>query len=449
MTDLRPEAAGTALELRERLVDGRLDLAAYYEELLAHTPVVDQGIRALAALDERVVRLQVAHRQSERHRGEPLGRLYGVPVVVSDVVDTVDFPTAFGSAIHQGRYPVSDAVVVRRLREAGAVILGKSATTAFAAPAAGPARNPHDPTRTAGEAAGGSAAAVSAGLVPVALAAQANASTLLSASFCGVYGLKPSRGLVPRTGVFEQSPTLDEIGVFARSIDDLALVTEILSGDDGSDPACNGQPPRRLAEVCAGDPPVQPRFCFVRTPWWDRLDAEAREACDALVELMDGVVVEAALPSVVEQAVGWMHTVSDAELAFALQREYHHHRPRLDPSLCERIERGAQLPVIDYLTARDRIAHVASAFDEYFEHYDAILTPAALGAAPAGPDVIGDPVLQGVWSFGGLPAMSMPLLQLSNGMPLGIQAVGRLHNDGRMLRACRWLVQEFITRGHG
>ena len=252
---------------------------------------------------------------------------------------------------------------------------------------------------------------------------------------------------MPRTGVLEQSPTLDQIGVFARSIDDVAIVAELLSGDDGSDPSCIGQPPRQLAAVCAGEPPVQPRFCFVRTPWWEQLEDEARQACEAFVELMSGVVVEATLPPVVEQAVDWLHTVNEVELAFALQREYRNHRDRLSPALCERVERGMTIPVIEYLTAKDRVAHVTSAFDEYFEHYDAILTPAALGAAPAGLQSTGDPVLQTVWSFAGLPALSMPLLQLSGGLPLGIQAVGKLHNDGRMLRACRWLVQEFIARG--
>ena len=161
---------------------------------------------------------------------------------------------------------------------------------------------------------------------------------------------------------------------------------------------------------------------------------------------MDGVVTVMELPPVVDQAVGWLRTVHESELAFAMQREYTHHRSRLSARLRGQIERGMAIPALDYLTARDRIPHVAAAFDEYFEHVDAILSPAALGAAPRGLESTGDPLMQTVWTFAGLPALSMPLLHLTEGLPLGVQAVGPLHQDGRLLRACRWLVDEFIRR---
>jgi Asp-tRNA(Asn)/Glu-tRNA(Gln) amidotransferase A subunit family amidase len=288
---------------------------------------------------------------------------------------------------------------------------------------------------------------VAAGVVPVALGTQTNGSVLRPASFCGVYGFKPSRGLLPRTGVFEQSPSLDQLGVFARSLPDLALVAEILSGDDGHDRDSLGLAPRQLAAVCAAEPPVEPRFCFVRTPWWDQIEPEAREAYEAFVELMQGVVVEAELPPVVAQAVPWHHCVNDAELAFALQREYRNHPAQLGDALRQRVEQGMRIPALDYLAAKDRIPHVACAFDSYFEHYDAILAPAALGAAPRGLASTGDPIMQTVWTFAGLPSLSLPLLHLSDGLPLGVQAVGALHNDGRLLRASRWLVNEFVRRG--
>ena len=436
----------TASALRDWLVEGRTDVEEFHRHQLAYAQQVQERLHPFANLDERVVTLQARHRRDERHRGDAPGPLWGVPIAVKDIIDTVDFPTAFGSAIHEGRYAVADATVVRRLRNAGAVIFGKTVTTEFATLHPGPTRNQHAPEHTPGGSSSGSAAAVAAGAVPVALGTQTNGSVLRPASFCGVYGFKPSMGLLPRSGVFEQSPSLDQLGVFARHIDDLALSVEVMSGDDGLDDTSRGIASRRLRDVARSEPPVTPKFCFVRTPWWDRIDAEAREAFDAFVELMDGVVTVMELPPVVDQAVGWLRTVHESELAFAMQREYTHHRSRLSARLRGQIERGMAIPALDYLTARDRIPHVAAAFDEYFEHVDAILSPAALGAAPRGLESTGDPLMQTVWTFAGLPALSMPLLHLTEGLPLGVQAVGPLHQDGRLLRACRWLVDEFIRR---
>lgn len=438
--------AMTAAALRDWLVEGRADMEGFHRHQLAYAQQVQERLHPFACLDERVLMLQAQHRLSERHRGDVPGPLWGVPVAVKDIIDTVDFPTAFGSPIHEGRYAVADATVVRRLRHAGAVIFGKAVTTEFATFQPGPTRNPHAPDHTPGGSSSGSAAAVAAGVVPLALGTQTNGSVLRPASFCGVYGFKPSMGLLPRSGVFSQSPTLDQVGVFARDIDDLALAAEVMSGDDGLDDASRGVAPRRMLDVARSQPPVTPKFCFVRTPWWSRIEPEAQEAFDAFVELMDGVVTVLELPAIVDQAVGWHRTVHEAELAFAMQREYTHHRDRLSVRLRDQIERGMAIPALDYLVARDRIPHVAAAFDDYFEHVDAILSPAALGAAPRGLDSTGDPLMQTVWTFAGLPALSMPLLHLTGGLPLGVQAVGPMHQDGRLLRACRWLVDEFIRR---
>jgi Asp-tRNA(Asn)/Glu-tRNA(Gln) amidotransferase A subunit family amidase len=253
--------------------------------------------------------------------------------------------------------------------------------------------------------------------------------------------------LLPRTGVFERSPSLDQVGVFARCVDDLALLGEILSGNDGYDRATLGQPPRQLASVCQAEPPIAPRFCFVCTPWWQEVDSEAHQAYDAFVELMQGVVVTTELPVLVTQAAEWHRRIDAAELAFSLQREYRNHETRLSDDLRQRIEEGERTLALDYLAAKDRMPHVACAFDEYFERYDAILLPAAFGAAPDAQAPTEDStLLAAVWSFAGLPAVSMPLLTLAGEMPLGVQAVGPLHNDGRFLRALRWLVTEFVNR---
>ncbi len=434
-----------AHETREHLASGRVDVVAYAEQRLAHAQEAEARIHAFASLDARVIRLQAERLKAMRDAGTPLPAMFGVPVAIKDIIDTADFPTAMGSPIHEGRYAPVDATVVRRLRDAGALIFGKTVTTEFATLHPGPTRNPHDLEHTPGGSSSGSAAAVAAGVVPVAIGTQTNGSMLRPASFCGVFGYKPSMGLLPRTGVFPQSPTLDQIGVFARCIEDLAWVAEPMSGDDGHDSASLGLAPKPLFSVCCSEPPVAPRFGFVRTPWWPQVDAEARAAYEQFVDRLQGVVELVEMPEIVRQTPQWINTINEAELAFALQHEHLRHADALSPGLRQRLERGRAIPVLDYLVARSRMPEVARAFDAHFANFDAILCPAALGAAPRGLASTGNPIMQTVWSFTGLPAVSLPLLQ-SGGLPLGVQAVGVRHDDARLLRSARWLVREFASR---
>ncbi len=436
----------TGLEIREHLLSGQETVEELTAKLGRFADAADQTIKAFAHRDDRVVALQADHLQRRRTAGDLPGPLYGVSVGVKDIIDTIDFPTEYGSPIHAGRYSVSDATVVSRLRAAGAVIFGKTVTTEFATSHPGPTRNPHNVDHTPGGSSSGSAAAVAAGMVPVALGTQTNGSIIRPASFCGVYAFKPSRGLLPRTGVLDQSPSLDEIGVFARNLEDIAKVTEIMSGDDGHDSASARQSPRRLFDVAVSEPPLQPRFCFVKTPWWDDVDPEAREAYEAFVDHLGDCVEYVVLPDIVKKAALWLATINEVELGVCLQHEWNHSRELLSDALRARVEKSMTISGTEYLIAKDRMIHVMGAFDEYFASYDAILCPAALGTAPHGLASTGNPIMQTAWSFAGLPSANLPLLTLSNGLPLGVQAVGSYQNDGRLLRSSRWLVSEFVNR---
>lgn len=426
--------------------EGRADLRQTLSDHLEFVRAADEQVKAFASLDSQALETQVDALESERASGRPLPPLYGLPVAVKDIVDTTDFPTAYGSPIFEGRYSISDATIVRRLRQAGAVILGKAVTTEFATFHPGPTRNPHRLTHTPGGSSSGSAAAVAAGMVPVAIGSQTNASVIRPASFCGVYGFKPSFGLIPRTGVFDQSPSLDQMGLFAKNLEDLARVADVLAGDDGFDEACRGLSRYRFTDVLMQDPPVTPKFCFVKTPWWSQVPADAQEAFEAFLELMDGAVELVGLPDVVQQAVEWHRLVNEAELAAALSRELENHREGLSPALLARLETAQGISAADYLKAKRRMINVSSAFDEYFDRFDAILTPASLGAAPEGIESTGSPIMSTVWSFAGLPSVNLPLLMNEQGLPMGIQAIGPLRQDGRLLRSLRWLVQEFDSR---
>ncbi|MFZ4502267.1 MAG: amidase [Burkholderiaceae bacterium] len=436
----------TALEIQDYLVSGKSSISQFYAQLMEFVAEGDKKIHAFVNFDAKCVKAQTQTLADDRDSGQEPGPLYGVPIGLKDIIDTSDFPTEYGSVIHQGRYAISNATLVRRLKEAGAVILGKTATTEFAAMHPAATCNPHNFEHSPGGSSSGSAAAVAAGFVPIAIGSQTNGSLIRPASYCGVYGFKPSRGLLPRSGVFEQSPSLDQMGVFARSLEDIALATEIMNGDDGFDEATKAVTPLRLVKTCQSEPPVAPKFCFFKTPWWNQIDPEAQEAYEAFIaHLGQGVITVLEMPEVVTKAVQWHRSVHLAELAFSLQKEYRHHPEQLSQTLRDQIKVGAEIPLFDYLTAKDRIVHVGNAFDEYFDHFDGILCPAALGTAPKGLGSTGDPIMQTVWSFAGLPTLSLPLLNCSNGLPLGVQMVGAYKNDGRLLRSARWLVHHFFS----
>ncbi len=433
----------TGSEIVGLLTQGKTSVSEFYQKLLAFEKQADQEIHAFAHVDEKVVELHAQHLDDSRKFGEALGPLYGLPVGVKDNIDTIDLRTEFGSPIYEGRYAAGDATIVSRLRAAGAVVFGKTKATEFATMKPTDTCNPHNLDHTPGGSSSGSAAAVAAGMVPVALGTQTNGSVLRPASYCGVYGFKPTRGLVPRTGILEQSPSLDQVGVFARTVEDIAMVCEAIGGDDGFDEATKAVPPLRFVQTCLSEPPIEPKFIFVKTPWWDQVEPEAQEAYLSLVDHLSDCVELGGLPEVVTKTIDWHYKVNHVELAFAMQRELARGAEKLSDQLKAQIDAGSKISVIEYLTAKERIPHVTFAFDEYFDRYDVILCPAALGGAPKGHDSTGNPIMQTVWTFAGLPAISLPMLHLSNGMPLGVQAVGAYKNDARLLRSVRWLMQKF------
>ncbi len=430
-------AAEAARRMREGLLTAEELVRACLERVRALEPVV----HAWQFLDEEHALAQARAADERRRSGEPVGALNGIPVGIKDIVDTADMPTENGTVLHAGRTPRRDAWVVARLRAAGAVILGKTVTTECAYFHPGKTRNPHDPEHTPGGSSSGSAAAVAAAMVPVALGTQTNGSVIRPASFCGVYGFKPTHGLVPRTGILALSRTLDHVGLFARTLEDIALVAEELVGFDEGDP--DTQPRARVpfCRVLAEEPPLEPVFAFVKTPLWERADADAREAFAELVAELGAQVEEVELFPSMRDAWQWHRTVMEAEMAHNLEREWQLGREQLSDTLRACLERGREVRAVDYQRARAMIAPMQASLDELFmQRYDAILTPAAPGAAPKGLESTGDPSFCTLWTLTGLPALSLPLARAANGLPVGVQLVGRRHFDARLLRTARWLV---------
>ena len=421
---------------------GELSSEELVQACLDRCREIEPKVQAWTFLDEEHALAQARASDELRRSGEAVGPLCGVPVGIKDIIDTRDMPTENGTVLHSGRTPRLDAVVVARLRAAGAVILGKTVTTECAYFHPGKTRNPHNPEHTPGGSSSGSAAAVAAGMVPLALGSQTNGSVIRPAAFCGVYGFKPSHGLIPRTGILKLSRTLDHVGMFARTLEDIALLAEELTGYDEGDADTRPRARIPFRAVTAQEPPIPPVIAFVKTPVWDRAEPETREAFGELIGALGDRVEEVELfPSAVE-AWDWHRTIMDSEMALNLDREWERGRDSLSAPLRSLLERGRDIRALDYQRALARIAPVQESFEELFtQRYDAILTPAAPGTAPKGLDATGDPSFCTLWTLVGLPALSLPLLRATNGMPLGVQLVGRRHFDARLMRTARWLVR--------
>jgi len=436
----------SATEAARLIRDGVISSEQFVEACLARINEIDARVQAWAFLDTDYALQQARAADERRLSGQPIGPLHGVPVAIKDIFDSADMPTENGSVIYAGRTPSRDATVVAMLRAAGAVIMGKTVTTEFAYFSPGKTRNPHNPEHTPGGSSSGSAAAVAANMVPLAIGSQTNGSTIRPAAYCGVIGFKPTHGLISRHGASALSRTLDHVGLFGNSVDDIALLAEQIVGYDANDPDTRPRARVPFAGVAAEEPPLTPMFAFVKTPHWERADEETKTGFAEVIELLGKQVEEVELfPSTVD-AWQWHQTIMAAEMAFNLEREWTNGRDRLSEQLRTQIERGREVRAADYLRALSLIAPVTESFVELFEQrYDAILTPAAPGSAPKGLASTGDPAFCTLWTLCGMPAVSLPLLQSSNGLPLGVQLVGPRDDDARLLRTARWLAARITT----
>jgi Asp-tRNA(Asn)/Glu-tRNA(Gln) amidotransferase A subunit family amidase len=409
---------------------------------------VDDQVQAWTFLEPDHALAQARAADELRLSGKPIGPLHGVPVGIKDIFDTADMPTENGSVLHAGRTPSRDASAVSMLRAAGAVIMGKTVTTEFAYFSPGKTRNPHNPEHTPGGSSSGSAAAVAAEMVPLALGSQTNGSTIRPAAFCGVVGFKPTHGLISRHGILTLSRTLDHVGLFARTIDDIALLAEQLVGYDERDPDTRPHARIPLVAVAGEEPPLPPMLAFVKTPYWERADQEMKEGFAELIETLGDRVEEIELFPSAAEAWEWHKMIMDAEMAVNLVREYERGRDRLSEQLRALIERGREVRAVGYQRALAQIRPIHESFMELFEQrYDAILTPAAPGAAPKGLASTGDPSFCTLWTLCGMPAISLPLLESASGMPLGVQLVGPRDGDARLLRTARWLATRVASSG--
>jgi amidase len=359
-------------------------------ECLERIEAREDELRAWAWLDAEAALAQARARDAE----PPRGPLHGLPVGVKDVIDTADMPTAYGSPIYEGHRPERDADCVAWLREQGAVILGKTVTTEFATYQPPATVNPHDPDRTPGGSSSGSAAAVAAGMVPVAYGTQTAGSVIRPAAFCGVVGFKPRHGWASTAGIKPLSARLDTLGTFGRTVADAARLA-------GLEPAAG-----------------EPRIAFCRTPWVDAAP-EVEEAARRLGAR------ELELPPEFASLAAAQETVMAFDVARNLEPEWREHREGLSQVMQDYIRDAREVPVEEAEAAAALRDQCRSRLPAVLAGLDALLVPAALGEAPLRSEGnTGDPLLCRAWTLLGVPAISVPGLTGPAGMPVGVQLVG-------------------------
>jgi Asp-tRNA(Asn)/Glu-tRNA(Gln) amidotransferase A subunit family amidase len=368
--------------------------------------------------------------------------LFGIPVGVKDIIATRGIPTRYGSRIFANNVPTHSAWLVRRLEALGGLVMGKTVTTEFAYRQPGKTRNPWNTAHTPGGSSSGSAAAVAAGFVPIAIGTQTLGSVIRPAAYCGVVGYKPSYGAISRTGIHPFSATLDHVGVFARSVADAAWFGACLMGPDPRDEATLTRGPEKILRVPLEPPAGAPRLAVVRTPKWP-LASEAQKTHfdESLARLQEAgaTLREVSLPRAFDDA--WENVMvimsRDAVKSFASIES--RHRIRLSPHLIELLDRGHRVTPEQYAKARAKREEYRRWLDGVFERSDAIATIPATGEAPEGLSNTGDASFCALWTQTGLPAITIPSGFGPRGLPLALQIVGRYREDQHALEVAAWV----------
>jgi Asp-tRNA(Asn)/Glu-tRNA(Gln) amidotransferase A subunit family amidase len=415
----------SALDLTRRIEAGELDPPAVVDLCAEAIAAREAEIGAFASLD-----LEGARRRAKDATLAALP-LRGLPVGLKDIIDTADFPTEYGTPIYQGNRPAADAAVVSMVRRAGGLVLGKTVTTAFAHRQPGKTRNPVDPERTPGGSSSGSAAAIAAGMLPIALGTQTGGSVIRPAAYCGVAGFKPSYKLIPTVGVKCLSWHLDTVGLFAAGIADVAFAAGAITGRD----------------LKVGRP-APPRIALMRTHIWGEASTDMQRAVETAAKAAAGAgarVEEVALPAILEDAWRAHPVIQDYEAYRALAFEYDRHRERVAPMTREVLDKAAAITADAYDAARRTTRLARQAFGELMTDHDVLLTPSAPGAAPRGLGSTGSPIFNRLWTLMGAPATNVPGLADPAGLPLGIQVVGRFGRDRATLEAALFVEQVIAT----
>ncbi|MTI16279.1 amidase [Rhodobacteraceae bacterium RKSG542] len=432
----------SAKEARDQILAGTLTSEALVRSCLDRIDETDNTLHAWAYVDAEGAIEQARELDQIRRQGKPTGLLHGVPVGIKDIIDTKDMPTERGSPIFQDRRPKDDAELINCLKEAGAIILGKTVTTELAFLHPSETRNPHNIAYSPGGSSSGSAAAVAAYQVPLAIGTQTNGSVIRPASFCGVFATKPTSGVISRTGVLRTSVTLDQVGGFGRSLEDLAILNDALATYDPRDINSYPYPKPHFHEGYAADPPVTPNLAWLDLPFSDRLSEEATAAFKELKSVLSPIMETIPCPPAFAGLPDTLMTIHLYEFCQHQAETIETRWYDLSETIKPYIEKGRAISHSQYEEAIGTKTAASDFFDAFFKDFDAILCPSSTGAAPTFEKGTGDPCFSTIWTLSGLPCLNLPLLSSLEDMPMGVQLIGGREEDDRLMRTARWLLNE-------
>lgn len=417
----------------------------FLERSIARLQVLEPKLSAFAALSLPRARIAADAATARWRDGRPLSRIDGMPVGIKDVIETFDMPTGMGSPTHDGNQPRRDAATVFALREAGAAVVGKTKTTEFAGAYATDTRNPHDHERTSGGSSAGSASAVGAGILPVALGTQVIGSVLRPAGYCGAFGYKPTFGAINRGGSHDfQSHSC--IGLIGASLEDIWHTSYDMVQRCGGDP---GQPGLFGSEELAG--PLKPtRLILLETPGWALATDEARQQLESKLSVLSAAGVQIisrdndpdldAFEKSITDILQFGFDIIGYESRWPLKSVAYRDRQGLSPSALDQIVKADALGLDGYRELMKRRAELRVAFERLATKADAFVTLDATGAAPKGITYTGNPSFNVGASVLGAPALTLPLFSDEN-MPLGLQIIGAQHADARLFAVANWLIE--------
>jgi len=432
----------TATVLAKKIKDGEITSEELVKTYIEQIKKKESNVEAWEFFDPELAIAQAKKLDEDHQLGKIHGPLHGIPIGIKDIFDTEDMPTLDGSKAHEKNPSLNDCTVVSKLKQAGAIIMGKTVTAELAHLTPGKTKNPHDFKRTPGGSSSGSAAAVAANMVPLSIGTQTNGSIIRPASYCGVIGYKPTKGLISRHLVMQVSQELDQVGVFSNSLEDAALISEQLFGYDSLDPDSTLRAKPNLKESCKEKPPMEPIMAYINLPFMKELEKDSSEAFAEIKDELKGQIKEVKLPEAYTDIPKWHKIIVETDMAKSFSLDYKKFKNLLSAQIVEAIERGQKYKAVEYNDACQKIKEVRNYFNEFFYDFDAILTPSACGEAPKDLKTTGNPIFCTIWTFCGMPTINLPLLQSKNKLPIGVQLVSSMYDDERLFRNANWLTNK-------
>ena len=428
-------------ELALKIKDAQISSVEVCEKFIERISKFEKDVKAWAHFDKKILLEKASEADEYRRSGKPVGPLHGVPVAVKDIVGTIDMPTECGTVIRKGKSYSQNAEIVDLLNSSGALIMGKTATSELAYLGPPKTTNPHDYSRTPGGSSSGSAASVASLMAPLSIGSQTGGSIIRPASYCGVVGYKPSYGLISRNGVLRTSYVLDHIGMFGRTVEDVALLAKVLIKKDNYDPATIYYSTENILNETKKGPLFKPKFIFYKTDHWKIIDKKSREAFDYFTKSFENIEVFDE-PSYFKEIHKYHQIIHETDLANNFGIYYKKYKSKLSKYMQTAIAKGNKHSAKEYAEAIDFRKQSYESYREVFEDYHGVITPSSPGVALKGLKSTGTAEFNKVWSYLGTPCISLPLLEGENNLPLGVQLVGDRYDDHRFLGVARWLEKE-------